>query len=124
MSGMERRHFVMVGAAAAAAAGAVPTRAEPASEAAADAGRRFHPPGGPRLRVVSDNDYSGDPDGLYQLVHLLLSPSIDVRAVIGSHLAPGDPFDSSTMQATNAYRRAHEVLRLLGLAGRVARYEG
>jgi purine nucleosidase len=48
---------------------------------------RFWPPGGPRLRVISDNDYAGDPDGLFQLAHHVLSPSVDVRAVIGSHLA-------------------------------------
>src|SRR4051812_46916436 len=124
MSGIERRHFVLAGAATAAAAGVVATPAEAASETAADAGRPFHPPGGPRFRVVSDNDYSGDPDGLYQLVHLLLSPSVDVRAVIGSHLAPGDPFDPSTQQAVNARRRAEEVLRLLGQARRVPAYEG
>jgi purine nucleosidase len=82
------------------------------------------PPGGPRLRLVSDNDYSGDPDGLYQLVHHLLSPSVDVRAVIGSHLAPGDPFDPSTEQATHAYQTALEVLRLLHLSRRVPAYQG
>ena len=32
----------------------------------------FRPPGGPRFRVISDNDYSGDPDGLYQLAHHVL----------------------------------------------------
>ena len=66
----------------------------------------FRPPAGPRYRVISDNDYSGDPDGLFQLVHALLSPSLDVRAVIGSHLAVGDGFDPSTQQAANAVRRA------------------
>jgi purine nucleosidase len=37
-----------------------------------------------RARVVTDNDYSGDPDGIVQLAHHLLSPSVDVRCVIGS----------------------------------------
>ena len=37
-----------------------------------------------RARVVSDNDYAGDPDGLVQLAHHLLSPSVEVRAVVGS----------------------------------------
>src|SRR4051794_35620765 len=69
---------------------------------------------GPRFRVVSDNDYSGDPDGLYQLVHLLLSPSVDVRGVIGSHLAPGDEHDPSDHTADNALREARKVLELLG----------
>jgi purine nucleosidase len=35
--------------------------------------------GGPRMRVVSDNDYSGDPDGLVQLAHHALSTSVDLR---------------------------------------------
>lgn len=33
----------------------------------------------PRMRVVIDNDYSGDPDGLLQLLHHALSPSVDIR---------------------------------------------
>src|SRR5207249_3431790 len=59
-----------------------------------------------------------------QLVHHLLSPSMDVRAVIGSHLPPGDPFDPSSQQATNAYRRVLQVLRLMGLTGQVRAYPG
>ena len=84
----------------------------------------FSPPNGPRYRVVSDNDYSGDPDGLFQLVHALLSPSIDLRAVIGSHLAAGDPFDPSTDQAANAVRQAEHVLGLMGLRGVVPVVQG
>jgi purine nucleosidase len=74
----------------------------------------FRPHTGPRCRVVSDNDYSGDPDGLFQLVHLLLSSSVDVRGVIGSHLAPGDPWDPSDRTAMNGLREIHQVLELLG----------
>jgi inosine-uridine nucleoside N-ribohydrolase len=40
-----------------------------------------------RLRVISDNDYCGDPDGLVQLAHHYLSPSVDLRCVIGSQLS-------------------------------------
>lgn len=46
----------------------------------------------PRSRVVSDNDYGGDPDGLVQLAHLLLSPSVAVPSVISSHVRDVDPF--------------------------------
>ena len=74
----------------------------------------FRPPRGPRLRVVSDNDYAGDPDGLYQLVHLLLSPSADVRGVIGSHLAPGDAFARSDRTADAGLAAVQRVLALLG----------
>ena len=79
----------------------------------------FRPPAGPRFRVVSDNDYGGDPDGLYQLAHHVLSPSVDVRLVIGSHLAVDDPFDPSGQSAANAAAAATTVLELLGLGDAV-----
>jgi hypothetical protein len=84
----------------------------------------FTPPAGPRIRVISDNDYAGDPDGLYQLVHVLLSPSVDLRAVIGSHLAPGDPFDPSTATADHARDEIRTVLALMGLQDRMAALAG
>jgi purine nucleosidase len=73
----------------------------------------------PRFRVITDNDYAGDPDGLFQLVHLLLSPSVDVRLVVGSHLAPGDHFDPSRTTADDACVEVEHVLSLLGLTGQV-----
>lgn len=48
-------------------------------------------PSQPRLRVIIDNDFAGDPDDLYQLVHHLLSPSVEVVGIICSHLAEDDP---------------------------------
>ena len=77
-----------------------------------------------RCRVISDNDYAGDPDGLYQLAHLLLSPSVDLNAVIGSHLAPGDPFDSSEATADHAVREIEAILELLGMRDRVRSVAG
>ena len=65
----------------------------------------------PRMRVIVANDFSGDPDGLFQLVHLLLSPSVEIRAIIGSHLRVGDGFDRSITQADNAAKKAREVLQ-------------
>jgi len=73
----------------------------------------------PRARVIIDNDLSGDPDGLVQLAHHLLSPSVEIRAIIGSHLRAGDAFDPSDTTADNACRAATEVLRALGLEGTV-----
>ena len=70
--------------------------------------------GGPRVRVVSDNDYSGDPDGLVQLAHHSLSTSVDLRCVIGSHLRTGDGFDPSDTTADNAAAKALTVLELAG----------
>jgi hypothetical protein len=39
-----------------------------------------------RFRIITDNDYAGDPDGLMQLAHHLLSPSVEIRGIISSHL--------------------------------------
>lgn len=80
---------------------------------------RLRPPVGPRVRVISDNDYAGDPDGLFQLAHHALSPSVDLRAVISSHLAPGDPFDDSGRSAANGVAAASRVLDLLGVTAPV-----
>lgn len=72
-----------------------------------------------RLRVIIDNDLSGDPDGLFQLAQHLRSPSVEIRAIIGSHLHEKEPFDPSDQQAANAAAKANELLALMNLAGQV-----
>lgn len=39
----------------------------------------------PRIRVVIDNDFGGDPDGLFQLAEQVLSPSTSIKAIVCSH---------------------------------------
>lgn len=68
-----------------------------------------------RSRVIIDNDFSGDPDDLYQLVHHLLSPGIEIRAVVASHLRPGDPLDLGPDTAANAAAVAEDVFARMGL---------
>ncbi|WP_194410432.1 nucleoside hydrolase [Microbacterium cremeum] len=82
------------------------------------------PIGAPRARVIVDNDFSGDPDDLYQLVHHVLSPSVDVRLVVASHLRPGDPFDPGEQQAANAAAVARDVFARMGLESADAIVEG
>jgi hypothetical protein len=72
----------------------------------------------PRCRVIIDNDFSGDPDGLFQLAHQVLSPGSEIRLVIGSHLSPGRSWDPQPGQAQRAAARAGELLELMGAAGR------
>jgi len=67
-----------------------------------------------RYRVIIDNDFSGDPDDLFQLAHHVLSSSVEIPFVIGSHLSPGDFFDPSDRQADNAAESARDLLSLLG----------
>src|SRR6478736_6320470 len=78
----------------------------------------------PRMRVIIDNDFGGDPDGLFELVHHLLSPSIEIRAIIGSHLRPGDGFDRSTETAMHAKQKIEEVLGIMNMSGKYPVYQG
>ena len=78
MGESNRRQFVgRAGAlAAAATVGSVGQAAASAAEegqsgTAGAAKNLFRPPAGPRYRVISDNDYSGDPDGLFQLARIV-----------------------------------------------------
>lgn len=73
----------------------------------------------PRIRVISDNDYSGDPDGLIQLAHHLLSPSVELRAVIGTHLRVGDVWAQSGDEVAAAVAAASHVVELCGKTGQV-----
>ncbi len=77
-----------------------------------------------RARVIIDNDFSGDPDGLFQLAHLALSPSVEIRGVIGSHLRPNDWFDSSIRQAEHASAKANALLITLPLKTQIRVFTG
>lgn len=67
----------------------------------------------PRCRVILDNDFAGDPDGLFQAAHHLLSPSVEVRLVVGSHLHKVEPFDVTTEQATHAAAKVRQMMEYL-----------
>lgn len=69
----------------------------------------------PRMRLIIDNDFGGDPDGLFELVQHILSPSVEIRGIIGSHLKPGDGFDNSNITAVNAKNKIVELLKTMQL---------
>jgi purine nucleosidase len=69
---------------------------------------------GPRCRVIADNDFAGDPDGLWQLAHHLLSPSVEIRAVVSSRLNTFDPQTASTT-ATDGCAKARKLFSVMGL---------
>lgn len=79
-----------------------------------------------RARVIVDNDFAGDPDDLYQLVHHLLSPSVEIPLVICSHLREGDPFcpkPDSAEAAEDIVRELFDVMRLAD-SGEIVRGSG
>jgi purine nucleosidase len=69
-----------------------------------------------RCRVVVDNDYAGDPDGLVGLAHHLLSPTNRVTAITSSFLNPR--FAESSATAEEGVRLAAELVDVVGTAGR------
>lgn len=95
--------------------------AQPAAALGAESGGA--PVAAPRARVIVDNDFGGDPDGLFQLAHHLLSPSVEIRGIVGSHQYPGG-FYGYPGAPENACERAGELLAVMGLAGKVPVYRG
>jgi inosine-uridine nucleoside N-ribohydrolase len=73
----------------------------------------------PRIRVISDNDYAGDPDGLVQLAHELLSPSTETVAVIATHLRVGDGWVKSDDTVGEGVNAAQKIVELCGLSGQI-----
>lgn len=67
-----------------------------------------------RIRVISDNDYAGDPDGLVQLAHQALSPSAELVAVLASHLPLNDDWAPNRDTADQAAAEARVLLDLAG----------
>jgi purine nucleosidase len=73
----------------------------------------------PKVRVISDNDYAGDPDGLVQLAHLLLTKVADVKAVVGSHIRQDVPWPVSKTPSTDAANLAKRIAEYCGYTGPV-----
>ncbi len=65
-----------------------------------------------RVRVIVDNDFSGDPDGLVQLAHHLLSPSVDIRALIGTRMDPHGWAHPTADHVGTAVAEAERIARL------------
>ncbi|MEL1240483.1 nucleoside hydrolase [Flavobacterium flavipallidum] len=77
----------------------------------------------PRIRVIIDNDFGGDPDGLFQLAHHLLSPSVEVKGIIGSHHYK-DGFYDHPGTANYACTQVKELLNVMQLTEKVPVFEG
>ncbi|NBC34996.1 nucleoside hydrolase [Novosphingobium sp. FSY-8] len=63
-------------------------------------------------RVILDNDFAGDPDGLFQLAHHVLCRAVSIPLIIGSHLPAAF---ASGHDARDSANRAQELLRIMGL---------
>lgn len=63
-------------------------------------------------RVILDNDFAGDPDGMFQLAHHVLCRAVSIPLIIGSHLPGGF---SGGHAARDGADRAREMLSIMGL---------
>lgn len=74
-----------------------------------------------QMRVIMDNDFAGDPDGLFALAQLVQSPSVDVRAIIGSHLHEKENWSAEGKpSAATAVNNVKALLRVMGKENRYA----
>lgn len=64
-------------------------------------------------RVIIDNDFAGDPDGLFQLAHHLLSPSVHIPIIVSSHLPP---MFGGASSAADGLAKAKQLLAVLKTA--------
>lgn len=75
----------------------------------------------PSARVIVDNDFAGDPDGLIALAHQLLTPKTKVTLVTSSALNPKFSVDTSIAGRTAAAGREKvlELIRRAGISGNI-----
>lgn len=76
-----------------------------------------------RARVIIDNDFGGDPDGLFQLAHHLLSPTVEVRCIIGSHHYDNG-FYGCSGAPESAVAAVGELLKVMDLSGKIPVCQG
>ena len=53
-----------------------------------------------KVKVLIDNDFCGDPDGLFQLAHQVLCPTTEIVGIVGGHLNSQPGFTNRKDQAT------------------------
>ena len=110
-----RREFLKSAGVLAATAGAFAVAPSVVASAAP-----FSPAAGPRSRTIYVNDLSGDIDGLFATVHMLLSHTAQLRGIIGSW-ARDLPGHGSSSEAAQL---AQTIVDMVGLSGKVPVHVG
>lgn len=72
-----------------------------------------------KIKVLIDNDYCGDPDGLVALAQQVLSPTTDIVGIVGGHLNDGPGFTTRKDQATESVEKANALLDVMGMKGKL-----
>jgi inosine-uridine nucleoside N-ribohydrolase len=77
----------------------------------------------PRARLIIDNDFGGDPDGLFQVAHHLLSPSVEVRGIIASKHYPTG-FYGHPGTPEHSREELDALLNVLKIEGKIPVFKG
>ena len=77
-----------------------------------------------KVKVLIDNDFCGDPDGLYALAQQALCPSTDIVGIVGGHLSASGGFTDRKDQATESVEKASALLESMGMKGKYSVVEG
>lgn len=76
---------------------------------------------GKRYSVIIDNDFMGDPDGLFQLAHHVLSSSCEIKGIVGAHLSGNGRGFFRDLQgkdeADMSVNKVNEALEVMGMKG-------
>lgn len=67
----------------------------------------------PRMRVIVDNDFGGDPDGLFQLAYFSLSQSVSIPLIVGSQYRDFGEADLVPDKAAASVAKANELLSVI-----------
>ena len=71
-----------------------------------------------KVKVLIDNDFCGDPDGLFALAQQALCPTTDIVGIVGGHLKDNAGFTTRKDQATESVENANALLNVIGLKGK------
>ncbi len=80
----------------------------------------FTPGAGPRSRTIYVNDLSGDIDGLFATVHMLMSHTSQLRGIVAARAL--DPMGRGKVE--EALEQANAMVEMCGLAGKVPVHAG
>ena len=72
-----------------------------------------------KVKVVIDNDFCGDPDGLFALAQQVLTPTTDIVGIVGGHLKDNAGFTTRKDQATESVEKANALLNIMGMKGKI-----
>lgn len=72
-----------------------------------------------KVKVLIDNDFCGDPDGLIALAQQVTMPSTDIVGIVGGHLNDGPGFTTRKDQATESVEKATALLDVMGMKGKI-----